>query len=183
MYQSERRRRIRFGSALFCGCLFIAGAFGPTRLKGETLILESVADGPAGSGVAGMRGQEARMPGTLYAGFRTWNLARWRVDTATLFVHLARGETPRTVEIAILPGIWSETDPPSTDPARLKFVSHDVQHEPEDWLAIAVDLKVIEELIATKSNWLAVRVKNAATLHTRETRKFIPYLIVMGGRG
>ena len=130
-----------------------------------------------------MRGQEARMPGTLFVGFRTWNLTKWRVDSATMFLHLARGEAPRSVEIAILPGVWSETDPPSTDPAKLKFVPHDVQREPQDWLAIAVDRKVIEELIATKANWLAVRVKSATILHTRETRSYIPYLIAMGGRG
>ena len=174
---------MRSGSAFFCGCLLAAGILHPSGLQAETLILESVADGAASSGVQGMRAQEAKMPGTLFVGFRTWNLAKWRVDSATLFLHLASGETPRSIEIAVLPGVWSETDSRSTDPAKLKFVPHDVQREPQDWLAIAVDRKLIEELIATKANWLAIRVKDATILHTRETRSYTPYLIVMGGRG
>ena len=154
----------------------------PTVVRGETAILECTADGAAGGGVAGMRAQEVRMPGTMYVSFRTWNVTRWMIDSATLFLHSGRGEAPRTVEIAVVPGIWSENDPPSADPARLKFTSHDVEREPQDWLSIVVDAKLIEELLSTKSHWLAVRVKNSAILHTRETRSYAPYLIVMGGR-
>ena len=122
------------------------------------------------------------MPGTMYVSFRTWNITRWKIDSGTLFLHFARGETPRTVEIAVVPGVWSETNPPSVDAAKLRFTAHEVEKEPQDWLAILLDAKTMEELIASKSHWLAVRVKGNTVLHTRETRSFAPYLIVMGGR-
>lgn len=91
-----------------------------------------------------------------------------------MFLHLGKGEIPRAVEIAVLPGVWSETDPPPVDTTKLKFTTHDAQHEPQDWLSVPVDAKLIEELMTSKSYWLAVRVKSSTVVHTRETRSFAP---------
>jgi hypothetical protein len=182
MYQSDRRARIDVRCGIVWGCLFASTVLLAPPIRGETTILPCTADGAAGGGVASMRAEEVRMPGTMYVSFRMWNVTRWRIDSATLFLHMGRGETPRSVEIAVVPGVWSETDPPTVDSAKLKFTSHDVQKEPQDWLAIAVDPKLMEELIGSKSHWLAVRAKVSTVFHTRETRSYAPNLIVMGGR-
>src|SRR3712207_7325994 len=66
-------------------------------LQAETSILDAIADGhSSGSGII-TTGQEMPMPGLALLAFRSWNIAGWKVDNATLFVHVSKG-VPRSEE-------------------------------------------------------------------------------------
>jgi hypothetical protein len=148
----------------------------------ETAILECVADAASSGGAIAARGREMKMPGLILASFRTWNVTRWSVDKATVLFHIARGESPTTVELATIPQAWGEIEPPKLDVAKLKFVSQRASAEPENWMAIEVPGSLVEDIAANRAHGLVIRFKKDLTVHARESATFAPYLIVMGTR-
>lgn len=152
--------------------------------KAETVILECVADGSSSGAGLAMKSQNIQIPGTMVVSFRTWNVTRWSVQSAAMFVHLAQGEAPAKVEVAGISQPWGEIEPPKLDAAQLRFITLDVHREPEGWLEIKVPGSLVEDMAANRAHGLVVRFKAAkdAVLHARESRSFAPYLIVTGTR-
>lgn len=154
---------------------------GATRLQAESAILESVADASTPGGSASSKARELQAPGVLFFSFRTWTTFRWVVDSAELFLHVSKGAIPSGLEVAVIPNPWIETSPPEASGA-FKFVAHKATDEPQGWISIKVDTKLIEEITAGKGHGLALRLKSATSIHTRETLSYRPYLIITGGR-
>ena len=150
----------------------------------ETAILECVADAGSSGGVVTTRGREIKMPGMLLISFRTWNVTGWKVENATLLLHVSRASGLPAVELAAIPQPWGEAEPPRLDAGKLKFVSQKATDEPESWLAIEVPGSMVEDMAASRAHGFAVRFKPGKdlTVHTRESVSFSPYLIVTGTR-
>jgi hypothetical protein len=181
MRRLMRRWIAGFGSGLLIIFTFTACTF-PSLA--ETAILECVADGGTSGGAVLTRGQEIKLPGMLLVSFRTWNVTRWNVESATLLVHIARGDAPITVELAAIPQPWGEIEPPRLDTAKLKFATQNATNEPENWLAIQVPGSMVEDVAANRAHGFVVRFKSGKdlTIHTRESVTYAPYLIVTGSR-
>jgi hypothetical protein len=175
MQQKVRRRNV------LLSCCFPA-VFFAGLLNAESAILECTADGLSAGAATDTRAREMKLPGIIFVNFRTWNITRWQIDSAQLFLHVARGDMPKQVEIAVIPNPWAEVEPPKIDAAKLKWVAHPAEAEPQNWLAVQVDTKLVEEIANSKGHGLAVRVKENVTIHARESTTFVPYLIVAGGR-
>jgi hypothetical protein len=154
-----------------------------SSLQAETSMLDAIADGhSSGSGVI-TTGQEMPMPGLALFAFRSWNIAGWKVDYATLFVHVSKGEAPSKIEVATIPTPWLESEPPRLDESKLKFVAHDVSVEPQNWITIQVQPALIEELANAKAHGLILRVRGKhCVFHTRESKSFVPRLFISGDR-
>lgn len=149
----------------------------------ESLILDCVGDGYSSGAAVTTATRELRLPGMALFAFRTWNIAGWRVDGATMFLHVAKGEPPAKVEIATFPDSWREAEPPRLDPAKLKFALHDVSVEPQNWVTIQVQPALMQELAGGKAHGLVVRSKGKEwVVHARESASFAPKLFVAGGR-
>lgn len=161
-----------------CAVLLMPGA---PVLRAETAILECTADASSPGGAASGKAATLQGPATMLFGFKTWNIFRWNVESAELFLHVAKGPAPTALEIAVVPSPWTEAGPPDVS-AAFKFVAHKASSEPENWISIKVDPKLVGEITAGKGHGLAVRVKAASAVHTRESVAFKPYLIVNGGR-
>ena len=147
-------------------------------------MLECVADAVTSGGSIVTKTRELKLPGIIFISFRTWNVTRWKVDSATLILHIAHGKAPSTVEIAGIPAKWGEIEPPKIDIAKLKFVSLKASAEPENWLAIEVPGALVEDAAANRAHGFAIRFKPAGELvmHAKESGTFSPYLIVTGAR-
>ena len=147
-------------------------------------MLECVADAVTSGGSIDTKTREMKLPGIIFISFRTWNVTRWKVDNATLLLHIARGAAPATVEIAGIPDKWGEIETPKIDIAKLKFVPLKAAAEPENWLGMEVPGALVEDAAANRSYGFAIRFKPAGELvvHARESATFSPYLIVMGAR-
>ena len=118
-------------------------------------MLEAIADRhSSGSGVI-TAGQEMPLPGLALFAFRSWNIAGWKIDYATMFLHVTKGTAPSQIDVATLPTPWRESEPPRLEESKLKFVAHHVTVEPENWIAIQVQAPLVEELASTKSRDLA----------------------------
>lgn len=162
----------------FALTLFLASA-----LRAETLILDCIGDGYSSGGPVVTKSREIPMPGLMVVAFRTWDIAGWRIDNATLFLHAAKGAPPAKLEIAAVPSAWSEIEPPRIDQDKLKFVYHDVSMEPQNWATIQVQPSLIEAIASGKAYGLALRFQGAGfVLHARESTIFAPKLYVSGGR-
>ena len=148
----------------------------------ETAILECTGDAAFPGGASTARARELRMPGMALFTFRTWNVTRWSVDKATVFLHIGRGDAPATVEVAVIPEKWAEIELPRLDPAKLKFVSQKAQGQPENWLEIDIPGSMVEDVAANRAHGFVIRFKAAKelVLHSRESVAFSPYLIVTG---
>ncbi len=150
-------------------------------LGAETAVLEAVADA-AGPGTGRVR--EFPAGNVIVIHFRTWGVFRWQVDSADLFLHIASGPVPTSVEVAIITDNWTEADP-FTDTGKLAFTVCKSRSEPQDWISVRVPSAMVEELAAGRApGGLAVRVKSAQPLsiHARESSSFTPNLIVNGAK-
>ena len=123
------------------------------------------------------------MPGYALFALRSWNVAGWKIDNATLFLHVAKGAPPSTVEVALVPQPWRESEPPKLEFAKLKFIPHDVSLEPQSWATVQIDPELIQELASGKAHGLVLRFKGKEfVLHSRESAQFAPKMYVLGGR-
>jgi hypothetical protein len=155
-----------------------------SSLQAETIILDCVGDGFSSGGAGFLTTtRELRMPGLALFTFRSWNIVGWRVENATLFLHTAKGEPPPTVEIATVSQSWREAEPPQLEPAKLRFIAHDVSIEPENWVTVQVQPSLIQELASGKAHGLLLRFKGKQfLLHSRESASFAPKMYVIGAR-
>jgi hypothetical protein len=167
------------GSGLLASFLLLTNN---SPARGETAVLECVADAVTSAGSIATKTREMKLPGVIFISFRTWNVTRWKVDSATLLLHIASGAAPTTVEIASIPEKWGEIEPPKFDAAKLKFVSLKTSAEPENWLAMEVPGGLVEDSAANRAHGFAIRFKPTRELvvHARESGTFSPYLIVTG---
>ncbi|HYI94011.1 MAG TPA: hypothetical protein VEX68_10745 [Bryobacteraceae bacterium] len=178
MRQLVRRvaRRARFNHFALA---FFLGA----SLQAENVILDCVGDGFSGGGEFLTSTSELRMPGYGLFAFRSWNVAGWRIDNATLFLHVAKGTPPSTVEVALVPLPWRESEPPKLEVGKLKFIPHDVSLEPQSWATVQIEPALIEELASGKAHGLVLRFKGKEfLLHSRESAQYAPKMYVLGGR-
>ncbi len=160
-------------------CTFLLLQASPGLLA-ESAILEATADVSA-SGGASAKSRDVQGPGVMFVAFKTWNIFRWKVESAELFLHISKGAAPAGVDIAVIPKPWLEGTPPDGS-AGYKYVPHKATGEPEGWISIQVDPKLVEEITAGRGHGLAIRLKSAVALNTRESLAFVPYLVVNGGR-
>jgi hypothetical protein len=174
-----RRWIAQIGSNILRAFLFAACSL---PAPAETAILECTADAGALGGQVVTRGREVKAPALLLVSFRSWNVTRWNVESAKLFVHLARGDAPPAVEVAGIPQAWGEIEPPRLDIGKLHFVSQKATDEPERWLAIDVPASLVEDVAANRAHGFVLRFKSTKdlTIHTRESITYAPYLIVTG---
>ena len=154
-----------------------------SSLHAETTMLDAIADGnSSGAGVI-TTAQEMPMPGLALFAFRSWNIAGWQIDNATMFLHVAKGTAPSKIDVATIPTPWRESEPPHLDESKLKFVTHDVTVEPQNWITVQVQPALVEELAAAKAQGLVLRFRGkGCVIHARESKSFIPRLFVSGGR-
>jgi hypothetical protein len=146
-------------------------------------MLDAIADGhSSGSGVI-TTGKEMPMPGLALFAFPSWNITGWKVDYATLFVHVPKGDAPSKIEVATIPTPWRESEPPRLDDSKLEFVVHDITVEPQNWITINVQPALIEQIANAKAHGLVLRVRGKqCVFHTRESKNFVPRLFISGAR-
>ena len=167
-----------FAIAILLGALLQA-----EKLQAENVILDCVGDGYSSGGEFLTNTPELRMPGYALFGFRSWNVAGWRIDNATLFLHVSKGTPPSNVEVAITPQPWRESEPPRLELTKLKFVPHEVSIEPQSWATVQIQPALVQELAAGKAHGLVLRFKGKEfLLHSRESAQFAPKMYVLGGR-
>ena len=110
--------------------------------------------------------------------FRLDPVRNWRIDKVTLMVHLARGEAPQQLDVAVVRDRWSEKKPASRH--RYAFLIHSVNPEPDGWLSVPLRQPVVDDLLGGKVWGLALSGPLATHLSSRESITFAPYLLVEG---
>jgi hypothetical protein len=110
--------------------------------------------------------------------FRLDPVRNWRIDKASLMVHLARGETPDELDVAVIRDKWSEKRPASRH--RYAFLIHPVHTEADGWLSVPLRQAIVDDLLSGKVWGLAISGTSAAWLHSRESITFAPYLLIEG---
>jgi hypothetical protein len=119
----------------------------PATVHAERAILECTSTKPAGD--------------ATLLDFRFAAVEGWKVEKATLLLHLAGGKMPRAVRVA-----------PALEPARARRLA--VRDYGEGWMEIVVPPELLQA-----RNGVTVR---GARIHARETVKYSPYLMVEGSR-
>ena len=119
----------------------------PPIAHAERAILECTAMKPAG--------------GATLLDFRFAAVEGWKIERATLLLHLAGGKMPRAVRVSA-----------AVEPARARRLA--VRDYGEGWMEIVVP----PELLQARRG-VTVR---GARIHARETVKYAPYLMVEGSR-
>jgi hypothetical protein len=110
--------------------------------------------------------------------FRFDPVRKWRIDKVTLMVHLARGEAPQQLDVAIVHDKWSEKKPASRH--RYAFLIHTVNTEADGWLSVPLRQPIVDDLLGGKVWGLALSGPPTAHLSSRESITFAPYLLVEG---
>jgi hypothetical protein len=179
MRRSDKRRACIVVARLVLAGLAVLRA---APAAGETAILECTADASFPGASSSARAREIRMPGMALFSFRTWNVTRWNVEKATVFLHISSGAAPSMAEVAAIPEKWAEIELPRLEPAKLKFVSQKIQREPENWIALDIPGAMVEAAAANRAHGFVIRFKEPKelVLHSRESVSFSPYLIVSG---
>jgi hypothetical protein len=167
--------RILRHTALFLAVLGVIPALA------ETAMLECVSDTsiPSTDGHA----QELRLPQLIMMNFRFAVIRNWSVSKATLLLHVAGGGIPGHLEIATIGSEWDERAPVKLDLRKLQFLGYKVETKPEAWISIEVSPSLIELIANGQGHGLALRDRSSArehVLHSRESVRFAPYLIVEG---
>lgn len=110
--------------------------------------------------------------------FRFDAVRHWHIDKASLYLHLASGESPEQLDIAPIPERWSERKRASR--RRYPFLTHNVHTEAGGWLSVPLRQPIVEDLINGKAWGLAVSSSTGAAMHSRESAEHTPYLLIDG---
>jgi len=110
--------------------------------------------------------------------FRLEAVRSWHIDKASLMVHLAGGDAPDQLDVAVVPDKWSEKKPASR--RRYAFLIHSVHPEPDGWLSVPLRQTIVDDLLSGKVWGLAISGAPSTRLHSRESITFAPYLLVEG---
>lgn len=128
--------------------------FAVSSLRAERALLECTANAP-GEVVSLARRAVTRLE------FRTALVEGWSVSRATLLLHLAGGEAPREVDVAVAGG---------------GFRRSATRQAAGGWIEIELDRALLKDVAKP----LLVRARPGLRFHTRQTIQFSPYLIVEG---
>ncbi|MBC8165184.1 MAG: hypothetical protein H7Y20_04835 [Bryobacteraceae bacterium] len=150
--------------------------------RAETAILECTADASGPGKPASGKAPALQTPGVLFLSFRTWNIPKWRIASADLFLHILQGGPPPKVRIAILTEPWTEAASSAIATGSLIFTAHAVNFQPQEWISIKVNARLMDEIAAGRAHGLAIRFSGPKPLviHARESGGFAPYMIVSG---
>jgi len=144
-------------------------------LSASTVRLPCIADITEAPDV---RADELGLRPAALLNFRLDPVRNWRIDKANLMVHLAGGETPDQLDVAVVRDKWSEKKPASRH--RYAFLIHTVHPEPDGWLSVPLRQAIVDDLLAGKVWGLAISGVSATRLHSRESGTYAPYLLIEG---
>lgn len=139
--------------------------FSASALAASTAVLECTAS--------------ATVERALLAGFRTSVTRGWKVEKASLLLHVKEGGARSSVKLALFTGAWSEREPPARLPAGMKWTEATTEKQPEGWLVIAIPLRVTQALLSGAASGLLIE-GSGFVADGRQRPQFAPYLIVEG---
>ena len=161
-------------------CIVLAAlGWGEAAHAGKA-VLECIADTWSAPRDATPHGRdtELRLPqgGAILLQFRTAAVSGWRVEKATLLLHLTAGRAPRRLRVAALSAPFREASDAGADLPRLRGRRHSVRPYGEGFVAIDLD--------AGEAAGAAIALFGAtppgARFDSRETVGHAPYLLVEG---
>jgi hypothetical protein len=157
------------------GALALFGLFVSPLLSASTIRLPCIADITEAPDV---RADELALRPTALLNFRFDPVRNWRIDKANLMLHLAGGEPPDELDVAVVRDKWSEKKPASRH--RYAFLVHPVHPETDGWLSVPLRQAIIDDLLSGKAWGLAISGGSSTRLHARESITFAPYLLIEG---
>ena len=181
---------MRRGNRVFAGGRWALVLAAMTVARAETAILECTADGWAQvqKGKAWLidgRSAELRLNGSdqlVLLQFRVSAIPRWKVEKATLLLHLAGGRLPARLGVSTVRAAWGEVEAKFTlEPSARQTVT--VKPLPAGWLSLEVSAALAQELVDGRASGLSVREQAPVAsfrFHARESLQFAPYLVVEG---
>ena len=110
--------------------------------------------------------------------FRLEPVRNWHIDKASLMVHLAGGDTPDQLDVAVVREKWSEKKPASR--RRYAFLIHSVHPEADGWLSVPLRQAILDDMLSGKVWGLAISGASATRLNSRESIIYAPYLLIDG---
>lgn len=116
-----------------------------------TAILNAIADQPG--------------PSVLTVEFRAASAEGWKVSSAKLMLHVASGPVPTQVRIAAA--------------GSKAFRAYKPEPQPEGWVRIAIDPKLIEAMAAGKTKGLAIH-QGKTRFHGLDPAFTQPYILIEG---
>ena len=149
-------------------------------IRAETAILECTSDNWADlrGRLEASRGRAQELPvdrdGRLLLAFRFAVIQGWRVDKATLLLHIADGRAPRPFRVAAAPP-WpgEETSLPPISPGE----GVKTNEEQQGWIKLELPQALIRLAVHGRSDGLAIWLDSGAIrVHTRESISYAPYL-------
>jgi hypothetical protein len=165
---------------VFRTCIVLAALAACVPARAERAVLECTADAWIAPGETKPHGREttleARPKGAVMLAFRTAAVAGWRIEKATLLLHIAAaGRRPAALRIAPLAAAWSEREAVWPAGAPHRGTKRKATPYETDW--IAVDLAPADLGAAG----IAIVGANAR-FSARESVGYAPYLLVEGKR-
>jgi hypothetical protein len=132
------------------------------KLAGATAIAECVDDAPLDRAAGVRTPASVRLSSGASFIFRVEPARSWRLDKATLLLHVAAGPLPASIDFG--------SGKPVT-----------IEDKQNGWIAVNVPLALLQKLVAEPRTRLTVRsAKSTAEIHLRESPAFAPYLIIEG---
>jgi hypothetical protein len=173
---------------LACALVLLA-AISP--LAAETAKLECTADAwvvPASKGSARLNGlgRDLTLNGykrVLLLNFRTTHIVGWKLQDASLMLHLRSGKPPFRLDAGIQSESWSEGAASLRFAPPRQLLSFITAALPEGWFEVKLAPQFVESLAAGRGCGLVVAEHGASAervFDSRETVQFAPYLVVDG---
>jgi hypothetical protein len=153
----------------------------PSALHGERAILECVADGSVSRDGA-LEGSAAalEMDGerkAILLNFRFSLATGWRIEKATLLLHVAEG-SPTRLRTAPAPTRWSEKDARAVPPR--KRAGAGLETLPQGWIQVEIDAATIQKIAGGEAFGLWLWSESPCAVHSRESLHSAPYMVVEG---
>lgn len=162
-------------------CIVLSGLWLCAEARAEKAVLECIADTWASPGEAAAHGREPELAlakgGALLLEFRTALIAGWRVEKATLLLHVKQGRAPGHVRAMPMPGPWAERSALWRDLPPAGGRKHKVRAYGQGFVAIDLDAGEVQG-----RGLLVYADSGAARFDARETVGFSPYLLIEGSR-
>lgn len=147
----------------------------------QTAVLECVAD----TVVRGVnRGPIMQLhPASLVLlDFRFSAVEGWQIREAKLMLHVAEGDVPAKVEVAVVAEGWWESRP-YEQPRLARRQSLAVMKHEQGWISLEVPPALVTPTVRRQAHGIGIRVplrRGMISLHSRESLSWAPYLIVSG---
>lgn len=116
--------------------------------------------------------------------FRPDGAAHWKIRKATLILHLAAGDPPKSIAVSTVARKWSPANPAALHeavfhPREAPFADCLVRVLPQRWIEVALEPWIAEWMVSGKSYGLAI-AEDGRRISGRDPPFLAPYLLVEG---